>query len=191
MKCVKEEIVNTIIIDKSEFINILIPVDNKESVKDIIDNIKTRWKDATHYCYAYIIGDYQKSSDDNEPGGTAGIPMLEVLIANNFVDTLCVTVRYFGGIKLGAGGLSRAYRKSVTENIKENNDKIKDVTLGYLVELITDYDKQKEIEYTFKRIENKKFEDKISYIIKVTKEEYESLKDKYDLKIIDNTKVEI
>ena len=191
MKTVKEEISNTIVIDKSEFINVIIPIDNKDNVRDVLDDVKSRWKDATHYCYAYIIGDYKKSTDDNEPGGTAGVPMMEVLNTFELTDVIAITIRYFGGIKLGAGGLVRAYRKSILDNININKDKIINVTDGYLVELETTYDKQKEIEYIFKRIVNKEYDQTVKYKLKLTKEEYDNYKDKFDFTIIDNIKVEI
>lgn len=108
-------------IKKSRFIAVLYPVKTEEDVIASLNDSKTRFTNATHYCYAYILGDnqnIQKSSDDGEPNKTAGVPMLEVLKKHNLTNVLAVVVRYFGGIKLGAGGLIRAYASSVKNAIK-------------------------------------------------------------------------
>ena len=80
-------------------------------------SIKNKYKDATLHCYAYIIDNIKRFSDDNEPGGTAGMPILNVLENNDLNHILCIVVRYFGGIKLGANGLVRAYSGSCNEAI--------------------------------------------------------------------------
>lgn len=106
-----------LVIEKSRFICYLKRVDSKDAAYEFIREIKKKHWDATHNCSAFIIGakqDTQGSSDDGEPSGTAGIPMLEVLRKNNLHDVVAVVTRYFGGIKLGAGGLVRAYSKSVS-----------------------------------------------------------------------------
>ena len=190
MKTVKETITNIYEIEKSKFITIMIPLDDKDRVQDEINNIKKEWKDATHYCYAYIINEFKKSSDDGEPGGTAGVPMMEVLNQNDLYNVLAVTVRYFGGIKLGAGGLVRAYRKSITECLNNNQDKIVELIPGYLVKIETTYDNQKDIEYNYKRIKNKEYTDKVIYEIEISEEEYNLNKDKYNLEIIANKNIE-
>jgi uncharacterized YigZ family protein len=190
VKTVKNEIKNIYEIEKSKFITVIIPLDNKDLVQDKINELKSVWKDATHYCYAYIINDFKKSSDDGEPGGTAGVPMMEVLNQNELYNVLAVTIRYFGGIKLGAGGLVRAYRKSITECLTNNKDEIIEITKGYLIRLETTYENQKEIEYIFKRIKNKSYTDKVIYELELSIEEYEELKNKYKLEIIDNKYIE-
>lgn len=111
-----------IIIEKSRFICHAEKVDSKEAAFEFIKAIKKQYWDATHNCSAFIIGenmDIQGSSDDGEPSGTAGIPMLEVLKKNNLHNIAVTVTRYFGGIKLGAGGLVRAYGKSVSQTIQE------------------------------------------------------------------------
>lgn len=85
--------------------------------KDIISRISEEFKDATHNCSAYLVSDGEGYDDDGEPGGTAGRPMLNVLKKNNLQNSVAVVTRYFGGIKLGAGGLVRAYSKSVLETL--------------------------------------------------------------------------
>ena len=114
MKTILNNYVSELEINKSRFITLLYKVDNIDLIKEKLDLVKDLYKDATHYCYAYIIDNNKKSSDDGEPGGTAGVPIMEVLLKNDLNYVLCVVVRYFGGIKLGAGGLVRAYTKTTS-----------------------------------------------------------------------------
>lgn len=110
-----------IIIEKSRFICYVERATTEEEAIRFIQQIKKKHWDATHNCSAYIIGEHdhiQKANDDGEPSGTAGVPMLEVLKKKKLKDTVVVVTRYFGGIKLGAGGLVRAYGKAVTEGLK-------------------------------------------------------------------------
>ena len=120
MRKIKDIIDNTIVIDKSKFITALYPVETVEEINLILATIRKKYYDATHNCYAYIIdnGNIQKCSDDGEPSKTAGFPMLDALKKNNVTNILAITTRYFGGIKLGAGGLIRAYSSSVSEALK-------------------------------------------------------------------------
>lgn len=102
------------IIDKSTFIGYSKPIESEESALEFIDEIKTRHYDATHNTYAYVVGEnsiIQRFSDDGEPSGTAGVPILEVLKKEEMRNTVVVVTRYFGGVKLGAGGLIRAYTR--------------------------------------------------------------------------------
>ncbi len=108
-----------IVIEKSRFICTLKKVQNETEAQEFIKNTKKEFWDATHNCSAYVVDELaQRSSDDGEPSGTAGIPMLEVLRKNHLVQTAAVVTRYFGGIKLGAGGLVRAYTNSVAEAVR-------------------------------------------------------------------------
>ena len=109
-------------IKKSIFLATLIPVKNEEEAQEAIAKMKKEKRDATHNCSAYRIGTeriYEKSSDDGEPQGTAGHPMLHVLQMNELTNTLAIVTRWFGGIKLGAGGLTRAYTQSLADAVKE------------------------------------------------------------------------
>ena len=109
-------------IEKSRFICHIERLESREQAYEFIKKIKKEYWDATHNCAAFIIGengDIQGSSDDGEPSGTAGIPMLEVLKKQQLHDVGVVVTRYFGGIKLGAGGLVRAYAKSVSGAIQQ------------------------------------------------------------------------
>ena len=109
-------------IEKSRFICYINEVKNEQDAQQFILEIKKKHSDANHNCSAYLIGEkdeIQKASDDGEPSGTAGVPMLEVLKKRGLKDTVVVVTRYFGGKKLGAGGLIRAYGQSVSEGLNE------------------------------------------------------------------------
>src|SRR5690625_617238 len=109
-----------LMIQKSRFIGYIKRVETEEAAQEFINSIKKKHYDATHNCSAYIIGEHdqiQKANDDGEPSGTAGVPMLEVLKKQNLKDTAVIVTRYFGGIKLGAGGLIRAYGSTTSEAI--------------------------------------------------------------------------
>lgn len=127
-----------LIIEKSRFICHLKRVQSKEQAYEYIKELKKTYWDASHNCSAFIIGEQeliQGSSDDGEPSGTAGIPMLEVLKKKKLHDVLVVVTRYFGGIKLGAGGLIRAYSKSVS-NALEHVGIVQKLEVGeYILEL--------------------------------------------------------
>lgn len=113
------ETVAETVIEKSRFIASAIHVDSVDAAVEFVNAKKKQYFDATHNCYAYVVGDRVKFSDDGEPQGTAGMPIYEC-IKNNGLDCLCVVVtRYFGGIKLGAGGLVRAYSGSCAEVLKQ------------------------------------------------------------------------
>lgn len=109
------ETVTETVIEKSRFIACAVHVDSAEQAMEFVNAKRKKYFDATHNCYAFIAGDKAKFSDDGEPQGTAGLPIYEC-IKNSGLDFVCVVVtRYFGGIKLGAGGLVRAYSGSCAE----------------------------------------------------------------------------
>ena len=119
---VSGETVTQKIIEKSRFIATSRHVESEEQAKAFIAEISAKYADATHNCYAYIcdnLGNFLRFSDDNEPQGTAGMPILEVIKNNKLYQTAVVVTRYFGGIKLGAGGLVRAYSGCAAENLAE------------------------------------------------------------------------
>lgn len=121
MKYLKETCEEKLIINKSEFISILYKIDNDQDIDLAIKDAKKRYPKANHYVTAWVRGkngEYASSNDDGEPSKTAGYPALDVLMHHNITDCLCVIVRYFGGIKLGAGGLIRAYRASAVKVIE-------------------------------------------------------------------------
>ena len=115
MKTILDNFFQQIEIEKSKFLSYAIPVSSEEEAKEEINKIKKEHPKATHHCYAYVLKDKQKSNDDGEPAGTAGIPILEIIKQFDLENVLIVVVRYFGGIKLGAGGLVRAYARSAKE----------------------------------------------------------------------------
>lgn len=121
-RTILEEFIFELEIKKSRFITYLVPVKNEAEVEERLKLIRKEHHKANHHCSAYVLGEdfsIQRMSDDGEPSGTAGIPMLEVLKHHQLTNILVVVVRYFGGIKLGTGGLIRAYGSSVSEALKE------------------------------------------------------------------------
>jgi len=171
MKSIKDEVINEIIINKSRFIAILVSVNSKDEVNVILNKYKELYRDATHYCYGYVIGGYSKCSDDGEPSGTAGLPILNVLKSNDLTNVLCLVIRYFGGVKLGAGGLVRAYSKSASEAI--NIADIKDLIDGYYIEIEFDYDSIKQIDYILRDIRvTKRFDGNIVYSFKISDHDF-------------------
>ena len=108
------------VIERSRFITFVCPCENEEIARAILDERKKLHKTATHNCYAYItnFGGYSRFSDDGEPSGTAGMPIMEAIKSFNLTNAIVVVTRYFGGIKLGAGGLTRAYLNCALEGIK-------------------------------------------------------------------------
>lgn len=110
---------HTIILKKSEFITELYRVFSVDEFNAILKDAKKRHPKSTHICTAYRIQQFEKSNDDGEPSGTAGLPMLEVLRKQNIIDVCALVIRYYGGIQLGAGGLTRAYSGSVAQAIEK------------------------------------------------------------------------
>lgn len=129
-----------IIIQKSRFLTYVNRAETEQQAQAFIDEIKSQHKSANHNCSAYMIGEHdsiQKANDDGEPSGTAGVPMLEVLKKQGLKDTVVVVTRYFGGIKLGGGGLIRAYGKATTEGIQAAH--IVELRLHHLMKVSVDY----------------------------------------------------
>ena len=163
MYSIKETTKNTIEIKKSKFITILYRINNVEEVNTILYKVSSKYSDATHVCYAYILNNIEKCSDNGEPSGTAGLPILNVLKKKNLTNILAIVIRYFGGIKLGAGGLVRAYSNSIVEAL---NKAIKtELTFGYLIELEFSYDNIKLVDYILidKNIIKKEYNNNVVY----------------------------
>ena len=185
MKTIISSKENITIINKSKFICLLYKINKLEDVNNYLNITKDKYKGATHYCYAYILDNFKKCSDDKEPSGTAGLPILNVLEKNELNYVLCIVVRYFGGIKLGTGGLTRAYSGSVLECLKDN---IIDIKKGLKLELTFTYDKVNLIDNLFKNIIDKAFDENIKYTILISYEDYELIKDKLndiDIEVIE------
>lgn len=177
MKVIKEQVTNSIIINKSEFITLLYKVESVEEINHILNEVNKEYRDATHRCYAYIFESTHKCSDDGEPSGTAGLPMLDVLKKNELDHILCIVVRYFGGIKLGAGGLLRAYISSLTEALKKTE--IIEAKIGTRIKFSVSYDKQKEVDKLLDKFELiKSYNNEVKYEVVIDDETLNLLKTK-------------
>ena len=176
MYTIKNNTHNEIIIKNSKFITYLYKINNIDDITTYLNQIKEINKDATHYCYAFILDNIKKADDNGEPSGTAGIPILKVLENNNLNNILAIVVRYFGGIKLGANGLIRAYTKSITNAISKDN--IIELTKGYNINIEFNYNQIKEIDYLLKdiNINNKEFNTTIKYNIDIPTSFLETIK---------------
>ena len=150
---IKNNITSEVIEKKSKFIANVIYVENTEEVEKIIKEYKKKYFDARHNCIAYRILEesqiIEKSSDDGEPSGTAGAPMLNVLQKNNLINVLVIVTRYFGGILLGTGGLVRAYSDSLIKAIEKSN--IVQKCEGEELEVILDYNVFENFKYYCKK----------------------------------------
>lgn len=139
-----------IIEKKSRFIATVKIVHSEEEAVQFIESMKKKYWDATHNCSAYVIGERKelmRCSDDGEPQGTAGRPMLDVLLGEDIYDVAVVVTRYFGGTLLGTGGLVRAYSKAVQEGLAQSI--IIEQKYGVLLEVITDYNGIGKLQYLF------------------------------------------
>lgn len=170
-----------IIINKSRFIGTAAPVENEEQAVEFIEKIKKEFKDASHNCYAYVIGEnkgIQRYSDDGEPSGTAGMPILNVINQENIVNAAVVVTRYFGGVLLGAGGLVRAYTKGCKIGLES----------GIIVEKNLYYDVSFDLDYTLLGkmdnelllnsfiVKDKMYSDRVDFKLIVKEDETEKLR---------------
>lgn len=147
-KIVYEGGTGEIIEKKSRFIASVFPVHSEEEAIGIVDGLKKKYWDARHNCYAFIIGnncEIQRYSDDGEPGGTAGKPMLDILISEHMTDCLVVVTRYFGGTLLGTGGLVRAYQQSAKKGLANSGTAVKENGVIYIAD--TDYNNIGKLQY--------------------------------------------
>ena len=179
-------------VKKSKFIANIIKITNEQDAKEKLNQIRKEYSDARHNCYAYIVYDnetktkIEKSSDDREPSGTAGIPMLTLLQKNNLVNVLIVVTRYFGGILLGTGGLVRAYTDSSKQALEAA--KIIELQYGEILEYCIEYDEFEYFKYICEKnnieIVKTEYSNNIKAIIKL-KEEDKSLFSTYKCRIIE------
>ena len=178
---------------RSEFIAYLCPVRTNDEAVAFINEIKSLHRKATHNVYAYILRDNNitRYSDDGEPQGTAGVPVLDILQKNELTDICCVVTRYFGGILLGGGGLIRAY--STSAKLAVENAEIMDMCECYRISFSMDYNLYSKVAYFLPQYEVKelssKFEDNIFLELLVKEEHFEPLKAK--LTDVSNGKIEI
>ena len=165
MKTIEKAVQSEINIKKSQFICSLFPTKSKKESKEIIQKLNHQYHDATHNCTAYITNDGEGYDDNGEPGGTAGKPMINALRKNDLHNVTAVVTRYFGGIKLGAGGLTRAYSQAVADALKEANIVEKHLIDVYDVSL--DYSFTKKFEHLLKVNDidciNKEYDEQVTY----------------------------
>ncbi len=178
-KTVKSFGMTEIVISKSRFIAHVNRAESEEEAIEFIESIKKQHSSATHNCSCYMIGEHdqiQKANDDGEPSGTAGVPMLEVLKKQGLKDTVVVVTRYFGGIKLGGGGLIRAYGKATTEGI--DAAQVVERKLHHVMKISIDYTWLGKVEneirnssYTLNEIQ---YAEGVEVLVDVLKEEEEN-----------------
>lgn len=164
----------------SKFIGHIFHVLNKQQAESVYNNIRRKYHDATHNCYAYRISENEyRYSDDGEPSGTAGKPIYQVLEHNNLVQTIIIVTRYFGGIKLGTGGLSRAYSDAAKDVLEKTKIEVKTryatvtVETGYdnLTNLLDLVNKYQGI------IGKTEYTDKISFCLQIPTTQFKSFQD--------------
>ncbi len=163
MKSIEEKASSMMEIQKSKFLAKVFPLSNIEEVDQILSQLQKEYPDATHICYGYIFDNKKRFSDDGEPSGTAGMPILKVLEHQNLDHILACVIRYFGGTKLGAGGLIRAYTNSVVAAL----DQAKKINLieGVILEMTFPYQQEKIVQ---NRIEpypvfSKEYQEEVTY----------------------------
>ena len=186
MKTIKKAVQCEINVKKSQFICALFPTKTKKESKEIIQKLNEQYSDATHNCTAYIASDGEGFDDDGEPGGTAGKPMINVLRKNELHNVTAVVTRYFGGIKLGAGGLVRAYSKSVMEAVGEAE--IVEIEEYEVYEITFEYSNIKTADTEVRNNQlttiNKDYTDKVSYeIVSKDNRDIKKIFEKYSGKI--------
>lgn len=180
---IKEAVYNELTISKSKFFSFLFPISSLDETKEKINEFKEKYSDATHVCYAYILDENTfKYYDDGEPSSTAGAPIYQTLKNNNLVYTMCVVVRYFGGTKLGVGGLIKAYTNSCLECLKKAVIVPFENLSAYSIK--TSYSNYDKLEY-FMRTNNinvisKDFSNDVYIKIAINDQHLELLKDKFN-----------
>ena len=176
---IKENSYDEFVEKKSTFITHLVRITSEEEAREFIQKMKKKHYDATHVCSCYVVGDNNeitRANDDGEPSGTAGAPMLDVLVKNEIKNVCATVIRYFGGTKLGTGGLVRAYGGSVINALKNATLVERKDALEIRLEL--DYSLNGKIEYEIEKtnfiVNNLEYTDKIIYTIYVMEEDYDS-----------------
>ena len=149
-KSIEKEAEAEIVEKKSRFIAQIFAVNSKEEAEQVLANVKKKYYNAKHNCYAYIVDNIEKCSDDGEPSGTAGAPMLDLLKNNGLNNIIVVVTRYFGGTLLGTGGLVRAYTESAKKALENAKMIEKEYGIRYLLEI--SYGNIKEIQYICKQL---------------------------------------
>lgn len=177
LRTIKENASSQIVVKKSKFIADLLYVKTVEEAEEYISNIRKKYHDARHHCFAYSImtkdGIINRASDDGEPSGTAGGPILNIINKNQLINVLVVVTRYFGGILLGTGGLVKAYSDSTLEAIEQAEFVIEQI--GYELELEINYNDFEKFKFYCNKnnikIVNSEYGEKIKCVVEVNEEE--------------------
>lgn len=175
MKVIEKDIETYIVEKKSKFIANIFYVENIQEAEKKLKEVKKKYYDAKHNCYAYRVLEneniIEKSSDDGEPSGTAGMPILDILRGQDIVNSIVIVTRYFGGILLGTGGLVRAYLEATNCVIEKSN--LVEIEEGYQVEVIVDYKNSELFSYYCKKnninVVNKEYGENIKIIVETSK----------------------
>lgn len=175
--------VGEIVEKKSRFIATVRLVESEEEALEVLEAARKKYWDATHNCFAYVIGERRETvrcSDDGEPSGTAGRPMLDVLLGEEITNVIVIVTRYFGGTLLGTGGLVRAYSKAVQEGLA--NSRIIDKKYGVRMEIQSDYNGIGKIQYLLAEdkvpVLDTEYTDKVTMQVLLPKGQVEQMKAK-------------
>lgn len=169
-----DTVIDKQIIERSEFIAVLSRCFSIEQAKSLVEQAMIDYPNATHYCYAYLLqnNQYSKSNDNGEPSGTAGAPILQVLLKNKLDNVICIVIRYFGGVKLGAGGLIRAYSGAAANAV--NKAVLTEFIPWHVFQFSCSYDKigiiNNLVDDQFKIIDTQ-YSDQVTFTIHTTKED--------------------
>ena len=176
---IEEAVTIELIEKKSRFIGSIYPVANEKEVSEILSLVKAKYKDAGHHCYGFIVGRAEGFSDDGEPSGTAGKPILSTLRGSGLTNVLVVVTRYFGGRLLGTGGLVRVYSES-TKLAIENAIRIS-LIYGYRLRVQIEYSDLKKLQYLLDQKEMKQLEitftDKVSVTVEIQEDDIPMLEE--------------
>lgn len=194
-KTIKENISSEIVEKKSKFIANIFYVESVKEAEEKLKEVKKKYYDARHNCYAYSIftdsGKVERFSDDGEPSGTAGAPILNIISSNELSNILVVVTRYFGGILLGTGGLVRSYSEATLSALEKAEIVNKD--LGLIAKFKVSYSDAEKIKYYFKeeniKIINNEFDENVNFLVEITKEKYDNIlknKEEFKFKILEN-----
>ena len=173
---------------KSRFIGQIFPIHSEEEAQRIVNEIRKKHYDARHHCFAYVLGEkneIERCSDDGEPSGTAGRPMLDLLVGAGVHDALAVVTRYFGGVLLGTGGLVRAYLAATKEALQKCD--IRETEAGYRTTILADYVDFGKIQYLAANLglseENVEYGEKVSVTYGISEQQI----DAFEKEVINKT----
>lgn len=182
-KLVSSENNAELIVKKSKFISTVFYVEDEQQVKNILLNLKKEHKDASHICYGYVLEpNLEKCSDDGEPQGTAGLPILTILKQSKLTNALAVVIRYYGGVKLGAGGLIRAYSNAIKQALNLVQIMPYELFIEVLIEVLIEvsYEELNKLNLlqneNWFELKNKEFNEQIKVIYKVKEEKVNEFK---------------